>query len=222
MTSLVYPLLISLILLIYFVFFRKAENKIESFINFSFACFGHPIYLVLGHYIATILGLRSPSNAIGLIGVDYTVYITILLSLFLLRYIFFLYNAWIKTRSAITAIHPYAFDKFVRIHKYCVFGLLFFIFPQGAGAIALFFLYVMPPIFFLGAALGFVQSAYAYGVAMTPEKWIPDVVVIRDDEDVQMIVPPEELKRRRYARAYVWALGVMIVGISAAVFIRAI
>lgn len=209
----VYPLLIILICLVYYLFFRRNNHKFESLRYFLPACFGHPFYLAAGLYVAGEAGFSSYHA--GASHVDFFGYTAILFAIFLIRFKFFLYSAWVKTRAPLSVIHPYAFDKFVRTHSYCAWGIPLYLLIIFASEYLLYYLlgWFFPALIII-FILAFLQSVHAIVAAMSPEKWVPSAFVMPQD-DLHPL-SPEERRKRKYAGVFVWGLGIMIVGLLVA------
>ena len=211
----IYPIFVIMLCLIYLLFFRNNDNKIMSFLYFLPACFGHPIHLFVGAYVAWKTGFSL--GGADQVRFDFFGFSTILLILFMIRYFFFLYNAWIKTRSPMSGIYPHAFDKFIRIHSYCVWGIPLFLLLCTSGELLYYFYIVFPPSLIGIIILAIMQSVYAIGASMTPEKWAPEVVIIPQDGSAnETPLPLEERRKRRYIGALAWCLAIMILVIGIA------
>lgn len=209
----VYPLLIILLCLVYYLFFRRNNHKIESLRYFLPACFGHPSYLAAGLYVAGEAGFSRYHAGAG--HVDFFGYTAILFAIFFIRFTFFLYSAWVKTRAPLSVIHPYAFDKFVRIHSYCAWGIPLYLLIIFASEYLLYYLlgWFFPALIII-FILAFLQSVHAIVAAMSPEKWILSAFVMPQD-DLHPL-SPEERRKRKFAGVFVWGLGIMIVGLLVA------
>ena len=195
------------------LFLRTRQNIPKTLYGIVCACFGHPIYVTLAAYITYRIGLvtgqggnESQVNIIG--------FITVLLVLFLLRFVFFLYVAWINTRSPLSAVLPHAANAFYGIHKYCVFGLPWcaaFMVPIEGNV----FGFIYFPLIFLTGVAGLVQSSFSLGQATFPERWAPsdEIVVLRKQEDVELPpLPQEELQWRRRGKMLIACLSLLIAG----------
>ena len=204
-------LLVLLTGLIWRLFLRANESKPKTLYGVIAACFGHPLYLFLALYLTYNWNLSSVSRDLSLSGtVGYT---TILLMLFFLRYGFFLYHAWDRTRSPLEKVHPYAAAAFFRAHRYCILGVpmyVWLLYPLDASGGIVYF-----PIFLATGIAGIVQSVHSLGQASSPEKWAPpgEIAMVHSKEEAELIpLDPKDERRRRIASMIPACLGVLVIG----------
>jgi tetratricopeptide (TPR) repeat protein len=156
--------------------FIKQKNMISmAHVYLVAACFGHPLYLVAACYIAITLDLGDSGSAVNNGSINVIVYITILLSFFLLRFWFFLYLCWFRSRLSITSLIRYALVPFVRAHKYCVWGLPFLLLiPLAVVNQGIFLLIIFVPVILIlciaAFLLGLFQSISTIKTA-DPVEW---------------------------------------------------
>jgi HEAT repeat protein len=202
-------LLVFLLGLVWRLFLRKCNNRLNKLYGFIATCFGHPLYLMLALYLTYKMNLSSDtrdpslSNIVG--------FTTFLILLFLLRYGYFLYYAWNRTRISLETLHPYAAAAYLRAHWYCTPGVLLFIWflepldPSGG--------IVYMPVFLITGIAGVAQSIYSFGKAFSPERWAPpdEIVVARTEEEMEHIpLDSKDERNRRIARVIAYCLGLVI------------
>ena len=202
------------------LFLRTRQNTPKTLYGIVCSCFGHPIYVTLAaditYRIGLVTGQGGNVSQLNIIG-----FITVLLVLFLLRFAFFLYIAWINTRSPLHAVLPHAANAHFNIHKYCVFGLPWcaaFMVPIEGNV----FGFIYFPLIFLTGVAGLVQSSFSLAQASFPERWAPsdEIVVLRKQGNVELPpLPQEEQQRRKRGRVFVVCLGLLIAGAVAAAVI---
>ncbi len=203
-------LLVFLVGLVWRLFLRDSGDRMKALYGIAAACFGHPVYLLLALYVTYTLNLASDSGEPSLSSV--VGYTTFLILLFLLRYGFFLYHAWDRTRSTLEKLHPYAAIAYFEAHGYCILGVLMFLWLleplDASGGI------VYVPVFFIAGIAGIVQSIYSLGCASSPEKWAPpgEIVVAQGKGEADRIpLDPEDERRRRLASVIPACLGVLVI-----------
>ena len=203
--------------LVFRLFFWGRPRMLKMLYGFIPACFGHPIYITLAAYITYRVGLLTEKGG-NVSELNAIAFITALLGLFLLRYAFFLFIAWMNTRSALPAVVPHATDAYFKVHRYCVFGLLWFaawIGPLEGNVVG----FVYYPLILLTGAAGIVQSLVSLFHAIFPERWAPpdEIAVEHKKEGVDRSpLAPEETRQRRVAGALMGCLVLLAVAAGAA------
>jgi tetratricopeptide (TPR) repeat protein len=203
--------LVVLAVLSYHLFLRWRTDRLRALYAILPACFGHPIYLVLALFMMDKLGVSQDSHDLNLSGaVGYT---TIVLLLFLLRFSFFLYLAWVNTRSSLEKVYRHAAVAYCSVHSNCIFGVIMFVWflnpldPSGG------IVYVL--VFFVTGIAGIIQSAYGLAQAFFPERWAPpDEIVVEHKKEgvVRLPLAPEETRKRLVAGALMGCLILLMIG----------